>query len=322
MVTTSASYPRLLLGLTFIVFISMAAALISGAQIAMYIDMKSMLLVPALTFGLATLRSRWSKSKASLVDIIPSSAAYAGLICVSVALTYVLFNMDNPAKIGPGIAVAYLSLFYGAMFALTGYAFQLSLGQTVDNLETQSKEDRIMTMTIILALVLAVAIAISYQVFPDHLATAPTNFLFSVLVTPIMFAGVVQISIGIPSAIERLGQDATKSSAQAELIRLFAQTAVLTGLLGFIIGQVSLMANLSDPSMLSKAFAVTVGPMFYGIVFSLAACLLLPEEESNPRSNHSNVKRILATVVASTLGYSILVTAFKLIMIALETTAK
>jgi len=285
----------------------------------MFISIESLVLVSGLTTALTFMRSKWATGESTGINRIPSSAAYASLICVSGALVYVYFNLDDPSRIGPGIAVAYLSLFYGGLVALAGHMMQLSDTEAVAFTDADQDNDRLISISVGLLLVLISATALSHNLFGAYFASVPGNFLFSLVVTPLMYAAAVQIGMGIPQASKNLKNEASSKQTQSELLRLFGQTAIITGLVGFIIGQIHMMANLSDPKKIGAACALSAAPMFYGLILSLGSCLLLKDE--NTTSKGKNTKKIIITVVSATLAYMTCLVAFLLVLTALETTS-
>jgi chemotaxis protein MotA len=69
-----------------------------------------------LNSELEAMDSRHSQGKAVL-DLIAKYAPAFGMIGTLMGLVAMLNNMDDPKKIGPGMAVAILTTFYGAMIA-------------------------------------------------------------------------------------------------------------------------------------------------------------------------------------------------------------
>ena len=85
----------------------------------------------------------------SIFEMIGKYAPAFGMIGTLVGLVIMLQNMNDPAKIGPGMAVALLTTLYGAMIA-NGVALPLS-----DRLGRRSAEE-VMAKTIIIKGVMAI----------------------------------------------------------------------------------------------------------------------------------------------------------------------
>ena len=140
----------------------------------------------------------------------------------------------------------------------------------------------------------------SYAAFGEHLIEILRNPLFSVVVTPAMFAIMVQLGGGLSDAKAKLADSQTEAETRSKLLTLFGRTAVITGLLGFVIGQIDMLSNLSDPSALGKHFASTLSPMFYGLVFSIVTCAVL--KSGNSAHEQSAISRVLRTAILSVAG--------------------
>lgn len=85
----------------------------------------------------------------TLFDLIGKYAPAFGMIGTLIGLVVMLANMDDPSKIGPGMAVALLTTLYGAMIA---NAFALPLS---DRLSRRSSEE-ILLKTIVIKGVMAI----------------------------------------------------------------------------------------------------------------------------------------------------------------------
>ncbi len=97
---------------------------------------------------LENLVERHDSGKA-LFDAVGRYAPAFGMIGTLVGLVIMLKNMDDPAKIGPGMAIALLTTLYGALIA---NAFALPL---VDRLSRRSAEE-VLAKTIIIRGVMAI----------------------------------------------------------------------------------------------------------------------------------------------------------------------
>ena len=91
---------------------------------------------------LDAIAERHDKGKA-VFDAIGKYAPAYGMIGTLVGLVIMLMNMDDPEKIGPGMAVALLTTLYGSMFA---NMFALPLA---DKLGTRNEEELTLKMIIL-----------------------------------------------------------------------------------------------------------------------------------------------------------------------------
>src|SRR5690606_29792633 len=69
-----------------------------------------------LTAELEAIDQRHSQGK-GILDLFAKYAPAFGMIGTLMGLVAMLLNMDDPKKIGPGMAVAVLTTFYGAVIA-------------------------------------------------------------------------------------------------------------------------------------------------------------------------------------------------------------
>lgn len=69
-----------------------------------------------LTIDLEQMASRHSQGK-GLVDALGAAAPAFGMIGTLVGLVLMLQNLSDPSKLGPGMAVALITTFYGAVLA-------------------------------------------------------------------------------------------------------------------------------------------------------------------------------------------------------------
>ena len=270
----------------------------SNAHIEAFLDVSSLVLLPLLIVGLNFVRAQFAKDEQSWIERMPTSTALATMVCVVIGFVGVVINFDDPSAIGPATALAFLSLFYGGVFALMGFTLNHRLPSNPQQAEDTSRS--IVLNSVALFIFCVVGMSLTYVAFGEHLVEILRNALFSVVVTPVMFALMVQLGGGLSAAKAKLADSQTEAETRSKLLTLFGRTAVITGLLGFVIGQIDMLSNLSDPNALGKAFASTLSPMFYGLVFSIAACVVLKSGDS--AYERGAISRVLRTAVLSVAG--------------------
>ena len=115
--------------------------LVSGIQMA--VDGTDPVLVEQMLIGeLDALAERHEKGKA-LLDTLGKYAPAFGMIGTLVGLVIMLQNMDDPSKIGPGMAIALITTLYGSLIANL-VALPLS-----DKLSVRSAEEMLLKSIII-----------------------------------------------------------------------------------------------------------------------------------------------------------------------------
>ena len=95
-----------------------------------------------------SMRSRHQSGQA-ILRAISSSAPAFGMIGTLIGLVQMLTNMDDPKKIGPGMAVAILTTLYGALIA---YLFAIPIADKLAYRSAQETERKLLMLEGILAL--------------------------------------------------------------------------------------------------------------------------------------------------------------------------
>ncbi len=98
--------------LLFIAFVMLVMGILAGGTVGAFIDAPSILIVLGISLPLVYVRGfSWQRFRRLIVS--------AGAIGTMTGLIHMLQNLDDPAQLGPGIATAFITLFY----ALVGAAF-------------------------------------------------------------------------------------------------------------------------------------------------------------------------------------------------------
>lgn len=113
-------------------------------------------------FEMAAIDARHAEGK-QVLDLMAKYGPAYGMIGTLVGLVVMLQNMDDPKKIGPGMAVALLTTLYGAVVA---NMFCLPLADKLSNRHGQE----MMSMTIIQAAVLGIQAGENPRVLQGKLA--------------------------------------------------------------------------------------------------------------------------------------------------------
>ena len=98
--------------LLFVAFVMLVTGILAGGTLAAFIDAPSMFIVLGISLPLVYVRGfSWQRFRRLLVS--------AGALGPVTGLGLMLQNLDDPAKIGPGMATALITLYY----AFVGAAF-------------------------------------------------------------------------------------------------------------------------------------------------------------------------------------------------------
>lgn len=98
--------------LLFVAFVMLLMGVLAGGTLGAFIDAPSLLIVVGISVPLVYVRGfAWDRFRRLIVS--------AGAIGTMTGLIHMLQNLDDPAQIGPGIATAFITLYY----AFVGAAF-------------------------------------------------------------------------------------------------------------------------------------------------------------------------------------------------------
>ena len=96
--------------LLFVAFVMLVTGILAGGTLAAFIDAPSMFIVLGISLPLVYVRGfSWQRFRRLLVS--------AGAIGTMTGLIHMLQNLDDPAQLGPGIATAFITLFYAGVGA-------------------------------------------------------------------------------------------------------------------------------------------------------------------------------------------------------------
>jgi len=91
--------------LLLIAFLGLVMGILSGGTVGAFIDAPSLLIVIGISVPLVYVRGfTWKRFRKLIVS--------AGAIGTMTGLIHMLQNLDDPAHIGPGIATAFITLYY------------------------------------------------------------------------------------------------------------------------------------------------------------------------------------------------------------------
>lgn len=101
----------------------------------------------------------------------------------------------------------------------------------------------------------------------------PLSLLF---IVGIVFGGVVfsfgpttALRVFLPFGLDRIAQNAGKRDLYLQALRRSSQLSYAAAFLGFLVGAITILSNLSDPSHIGPGFAVALICPFYSVMLSV-----------------------------------------------------
>jgi flagellar motor component MotA len=96
--------------LLFVAFVMLVMGILAGGTLAAFVDAPSLIIVLGISVPLVYVRGfSWKRLRRLLVS--------AGAIGTMTGLIHMLQNLDDPAQLGPGIATAFITLYYALVAA-------------------------------------------------------------------------------------------------------------------------------------------------------------------------------------------------------------
>ena len=193
------------------------------------------------------------------VNLVRHIIAQVSVIGMLIGLVIMLGNASDPDSLGPAFAVMLLVLLYGAI--VYGLATALLNTKPDSPVSSQPPYRR----------------AIACAVFLVTLAGAIGNYLSAFVYAPsiILLTGSLTILYAILKA--------TKSETISEAL---AHYLPYVGLIGFLMGVIGMLGNMSDPRAIGPAMAFACLTLLYSNIASVLLKLAKPSviENKNPLS--------------------------------------
>ena len=103
--------------LLLIAFLGLVMGILSGGTVGAFIDAPSLLIVIGISVPLVYVRGfTWKRFRKLIVS--------AGAVGTMTGLILMLQNLDDPAQVGPGIATAFITLWYSLVGVAICRAFE------------------------------------------------------------------------------------------------------------------------------------------------------------------------------------------------------
>ena len=214
------------------------------------------------------------------VNLVRHIIAQVSVIGMLIGLVIMLGNASDPDSLGPAFAVMLLVLLYGAI--VYGLATALLNTKPDSPVSSQPPYRR----------------AIACAVFMLGLAAAMGNLPAFVDIPSIIF---LTLSLIILYAILK----ATKSETISEAL---AHYLPYVGLIGFLMGVIGVLGNLSDPKAIGPALAFACLSLLYSNIASVLIKLAKPSVIEN--KDPLNLGYLTSVIVGISIPFSVLLFSF------------
>ena len=215
------------------------------------------------------------------VNLVRHIIAQVSVIGMLIGLVIMLSNLSDPDSLGPAFAVMLLVLLYGAI--VYGLATALLNTKPDSPVSSQPPYRRAIACAVFL-LALAVAIGPSLSAFFDIpsiiLLTGSLTILYAIL-------------------------KATKSETISEAL---AHYLPYVGLIGFLMGVIGVLGNLSDPKAIGPALAFACLSLLYSNIASVLIKLAKPSVIEN--KDPLNLGYLTSVIVGISISFSVVVFSF------------
>ena len=193
------------------------------------------------------------------VNLVRHIIAQVSVIGMLIGLVIMLGNLSDPDSLGPAFAVMLLVLLYGAI--VYGLATALLNTKPDSPVSSQPPYRRAIACAVFL-LALAVAIGPSLSAFFDT-----PSIIFLTLSLIILYA-------------------ILKASKSETISEALAHQLPYVGLIGFLMGVIGMLGNMSDPRAIGPAMAFACLTLLYSNIASVLLKLAKPSviENKNPLS--------------------------------------
>ena len=262
----------------------------ANAHVAMFFDTTSIILVLGCTvmFSLsafsgqqlsgafkAALRGGGTYRDVAVLRSVRSLALHTGMLGLLIGIVMMLRSLDDPTQIGPAMAVSLLSMLYAVLIAeaLVGplvnraiAGLDASQELTADATATESRGGAgllFSALGVSAILVAVTKLALVAAIFdpPSVIIVVAGTGLFLLAVHPME-----RVGMALNAAF---GRGAIALADAAEAIAIWGTARILAGGLGVagtLIGAVSMLASMEDPSKVGPALSVAFLPLVYGVI--------------------------------------------------------
>jgi len=201
-----------------------------------------------------------------------------GSLGTVLGMVHVMSNLSDPTKLGLGMAVAFIALFYGLLSAMIAHGLDvLAARRSAQAPESASPTPESVGHPVLGSLVVLLAIFGIHLAEGGYMAQVMHSGAF--LLVGGATLGAVLMSGGLRESLRQLGallgrQSMDDVTALRRTLGVVIVTAPLAGTLGTVLGMIQVMTHLSDPAKLGAGVALAFIAMIYGGVIAILAFAL------------------------------------------------
>ncbi len=268
-------------------------AILLNSPLAVFIHLPSVLLVLGVTLGgilvshtpaklTGGIRGYLSRGRldpaqadrnAALFGQLADLALASGLVGPLIGIAIILTNLDDPAKLGPPMAVCLLTMFYAVVCQLVFHSAAADcLARKEPPRKPRPSADRFAWRKVVGLGVVAggLVVAIVLHSPPLVLLHAPSFCLVAVGTAAGIFLSHTPSDVRTVLAGFFGSRDLEEPEAQDgfALYSRLADLAVEMGLIGTLIGVVAVLQSLDDPTKVGPPMAVALLTLLYGVLLS------------------------------------------------------
>lgn len=277
------------------VFGLIVAAIWSGSPLEIFLDPNSILIVLGVVIGgaLFSFRPRDlgaafgllcsngpldpqdARSAKRIFERLSNLAIGAGFAGALIGLVQMLQNLEDPSAIGPAMAVALLTQFYGLVLA--EFVFSPAASECTHRAFPESEVDT-RPQGLSFGKLLGFVLLVSSVFFGILLGSPLESFVNApsvVIVMGVLLGGVfsshswadIRQGFGAYFGPEQLSESEARKGYS--LFSRLSELALGAGLIGTLIGLVQMLQQMDDPTKIGPALAVALLTLFYGVILSV-----------------------------------------------------
>ncbi len=215
------------------------------------------------------------------VHLVRHIIAQVSVIGMLIGLVIMLGNMSDPDSLGPAFATMLIVLLYGTI--VYGLASAILSAKPDAPVSSHPRYRRAIACAVFL-LALAVAIGPSLSAFFDT-----PSIIFLTLSLIILYA-------------------ILKASKSETIFEALAHYLPYVGLIGFLMGVIGVLGNLSDPKAIGPALAFACLSLLYSNIASVLIKLAKPSVIEN--KDPLNLGYLTSVIVGISISFSVLLFSF------------
>lgn len=268
-----------------LIVIFIALGISSSGSLALFIDIGSMLIVLGITLGMALIALRFSEIFASLfgsthylnrttVFFLGNTFFLAGAIGTLIGVVLMLAHLDDPAALGPGLAVALLTLIYGFTLKFIIDSFGRTSLPVPTSISDSAEKVGISPSMAVLGVILFI-VFISFGIL-----TGGSITLFIDIGTILICVGGGLAALFVSNSLQDIknalkggfGGIYTSVEEARNAVRITSNMYnrfFAFGFIGVIIGLLIMFVNMDNPASLGPGMAIVILSFLYAICLGM-----------------------------------------------------